>query len=184
MAQEQTKRGGGGGEDDDLSGDGAGVQERREKLAADTDDLLDEIMPEGHDERDEDRPGVIHDLTHLRKRPDCEACQAKVKMSPARRKDPLLRERPSGWAHTLLADHLSASDMKVEKQDFKMCLVLLCAGTSVGDVIPVKSKSALHTVMALREFYAEDQFYFFYSDNAPELKSAASNDDAAPHQHA
>ena len=57
-----------------------------------------------------------------------------------------------------------------------MCLVLLCAGTSIGDVIPVRSKSTLHTVMALREFYAEDQFYFFYSDNAPELKSAASSE--------
>ncbi|MGF6888418.1 ubiquitin-like protein Pup [Nocardia sp. GAS34] len=43
MAQEQTKRTGGGDEDEgDASGDGAG-QERREKLAADTDDLLDEI---------------------------------------------------------------------------------------------------------------------------------------------
>ena len=43
MAQEQTKRGGGGGEDDDLSGPSAAGQERREKLAEDTDDLLDEI---------------------------------------------------------------------------------------------------------------------------------------------
>ena len=65
---------------------------------ASAEDLLDEIMPEGHDEQDEDRPGVIHDLKHLRKRPDCEACQAKIKMSPARRKNPLLRERPVGWA--------------------------------------------------------------------------------------
>ena len=40
----------------------------------------------------------------------------------------------------------------------------------------MRSKSALHTVMALREFYGEDQFYFFCSDNAPELKSAASNE--------
>ena len=43
MAQEQTKRGGGGGEDDGVSGSDAGGQERREKLAAETDDLLDEI---------------------------------------------------------------------------------------------------------------------------------------------
>ena len=57
-----------------------------------------------------------------------------------------------------------------------MCLVLLCAGTSIGDVIPVKSKSALHTVIALRGFYGEDQFYFFCSGNAPELKGAASNE--------
>ncbi|BBZ04087.1 prokaryotic ubiquitin-like protein Pup [Mycolicibacterium chitae] len=41
MAQEQTKRGG-GGDDDDLDS-GSGGQERREKLAGDTDDLLDEI---------------------------------------------------------------------------------------------------------------------------------------------
>ena len=32
-----------GGEDDDLSGDAAGGQERRDKLAAETDDLVDEI---------------------------------------------------------------------------------------------------------------------------------------------
>lgn len=43
MAQKQTNRGGGGGDDDAIgSGDAAG-QERREKLAAETDDLLDEI---------------------------------------------------------------------------------------------------------------------------------------------
>lgn len=42
MAQEQTKRGGGGG-DDDVNGDTGAGQERREKLATETDDLLDEI---------------------------------------------------------------------------------------------------------------------------------------------
>lgn len=42
MAQEQTKRGGGGG-DDELPGEAGAGQERREKLAAETDDLLDEI---------------------------------------------------------------------------------------------------------------------------------------------
>ena len=43
MAQEQTKRGGGSGEDEGVPNDGAAGQERREKLAEDTDDLLDEI---------------------------------------------------------------------------------------------------------------------------------------------
>ncbi len=42
MAQEQTTRQGGGGEDDETGPDAAG-QERREKLAAETDDILDEI---------------------------------------------------------------------------------------------------------------------------------------------
>ncbi|HYN71376.1 MAG TPA: ubiquitin-like protein Pup [Nakamurella sp.] len=42
MAQEQTTRqGGGDGDGDDA--DGAAGQERREKLAAETDDILDEI---------------------------------------------------------------------------------------------------------------------------------------------
>ena len=36
-------------------------------LGVSADDLLAEIMLEGHDGRDEDHPGMIHDLTHLRK---------------------------------------------------------------------------------------------------------------------
>lgn len=42
MVQERVSRHGGSGEDDAPTGDAAG-QERREKLAAETDDLLDEI---------------------------------------------------------------------------------------------------------------------------------------------
>lgn len=43
MAQEQTKRAGGGDEDEGPDGGEGAGQERREKLAEDTDDLLDEI---------------------------------------------------------------------------------------------------------------------------------------------
>lgn len=42
MAQERVSRHGGGGDDEEQPTEAAG-QERREKLAADTDDLLDEI---------------------------------------------------------------------------------------------------------------------------------------------
>ncbi|HZM65455.1 MAG TPA: ubiquitin-like protein Pup [Nakamurella sp.] len=42
MAQEQTSRQGGGDSDESSESDAAG-QERREKLAAETDDILDEI---------------------------------------------------------------------------------------------------------------------------------------------
>lgn len=42
MAQEQVSRHGGGG-DDEVTGAEPSGQERREKLAAETDDLLDEI---------------------------------------------------------------------------------------------------------------------------------------------
>jgi prokaryotic ubiquitin-like protein Pup len=43
MAQEQTTKQTGGGEDDESTGADAGGQERRDKLASDTDDILDEI---------------------------------------------------------------------------------------------------------------------------------------------
>ena len=43
MAQEQTSKQGGGDGDDAAEGAGAAGQERREKLAAETDDILDEI---------------------------------------------------------------------------------------------------------------------------------------------
>ncbi|WP_029135802.1 ubiquitin-like protein Pup [Nakamurella lactea] len=43
MAQEQTTRQGGGGGDDETPGGDAAGQERREKLATETDDILDEI---------------------------------------------------------------------------------------------------------------------------------------------
>ena len=61
----------------------APVEGAQEAPDVSANDMLDEIMPEGHDERDEDHPGLLHDLTHLRKRRDCDACQAKIKMSPA-----------------------------------------------------------------------------------------------------
>ena len=43
MAQEQTTKQGGGGDDDEAAGGDAAGQERRDKLAADTTDILDEI---------------------------------------------------------------------------------------------------------------------------------------------
>ena len=43
MAQEQTTRQGGGDSDEGEGGADAAGQERREKLAAETDDILDEI---------------------------------------------------------------------------------------------------------------------------------------------
>ncbi len=43
MAQEQTTRQGGGGDDEESAAVDAAGQERREKLATETDDILDEI---------------------------------------------------------------------------------------------------------------------------------------------
>ncbi|GGL91170.1 ubiquitin-like protein Pup [Nakamurella endophytica] len=43
MAQEQTSRQGGGDGGDETGGADAAGQERREKLASETDDILDEI---------------------------------------------------------------------------------------------------------------------------------------------
>ena len=118
-----------------------------------------------------------HELHHLPKRDDCPTCaQAKVKMRAARRRDPALRERPEVWGHTLMGDHLSAADLGLEAVDLKLGITLLDAGTMYGDLIVVRSKNTNDTIMAFREFYGEDPAYYFYSDNAPELKAAAQQE--------
>ena len=120
---------------------------------------------------------VDHEPHHLPKRADCYACaQAKIKMKPARRRDPALRERPAAWGHTLMGDHISAADLSLDQVDLKLGITLLDAGTLFGDLIVVSSKNVNDTIMAFREFYGEDPFYYFHSDNAKELKAAAEQE--------
>ena len=65
-----------------------------------------------------------------------------------------------------------------------MCMVHVCARTAVGHDIPVISKSAHHMVMALRELYGEDRFYFFYSVDAPEFISLQARPGCVDGSHA
>ena len=114
---------------------------------------------------------------HLPRRADCHACsQAKMKMKPARRRDLALKERPAALGHTLLGDHISAADLDLERIDLKLGTTLPDAGTLFGDLIAVSSKNVNDTTMAIREFYGEDPFYYFHSDNAKELKAAAGHE--------
>ena len=101
-----------------------------------------------------------HEFHHLPKCADYYACsQAKMKMKPARRRDPDLKERPAAWSHTLLGGHIFAADLDLERVDFKLGTTLLDAGTLFGDLVVVSSKNANDTIMAFREFYGEDPFY-------------------------
>ena len=78
---------------------------------------------------------IDYELHHLPKRADCYACpQAKMKMKPARRRDPALKERPAAWGHTLLGHHISAADLDLERVDLKLGITLLDAGTLFGDL--------------------------------------------------
>ena len=70
------------------------------------------LVTKGHVERDEGNPGMIHDLTNLRKTHSGDVCQAKIKMYLAKQKKPFLRAHPSDWMKTLLADRISSSDLK------------------------------------------------------------------------
>ena len=120
---------------------------------------------------------IDHELHHLPKRADCYACaQAKIKMKPARRRDPALRERPAARGHTLMGDHMSAADLSLDQVDLKLGITLLDADTLFGDLIAASSKNVNDTIMAFREFYGEDPFYYFHSDNAKELKAAAEQE--------
>ena len=99
-----------------------------------------------------------------------------MKMKPARRRDPALKERPAAWGHTLLGDHISAADLDLERIDPKLGTTLLDAGTLFGDLIVVSSKTVNDTIMAFREFYGEEPFYCFHPDNAKEPKAAAEQE--------
>ena len=102
------------------------------------------------------------------------ACaQVKTKMDSARRRDHALREHPATWKHTLMGDHISAADLSLDQADLKLDITLLDAGTLFGDLIAVSNKNVNDAIIAFREFYGEDPFYYFHSDNAKELKAAA-----------
>jgi len=119
------------------------------------DELLDEGVPEEPYEKIEDRPGVVNDFSQLGKN-DCDASE--LKMCPVMGQGPHMRERPNRWAHTLLANGPNMNYIKIEKQDLRLFVLLLCAGTSLGDVIPLKPKAANHMGTALRELLRRSIF--------------------------
>eukprot|EP00972_Heterocapsa_arctica_P053658 7906038-Heterocapsa_arctica.AAC.1 len=57
--------------------------------------------------------------------------------------------------------------------DDKYSFLLRDVGTDIGDLMPTKTKSSADTVKAIRDFGADQQWKFFGSDNAKELKAAA-----------
>ena len=75
-----------------------------------------------------------------------------------------------------MGDHISAADLSLDHVDLKLGITLLDAGTLFGDLIVVSSKNVNDTIMAFREVYREDPFYYFHSDNAKELKAAAEQE--------
>ena len=101
-------------------------------------------------------------------------------MISARRKNLRLRARPIVWSRTLCADHLSSSDLKVDKQDFSRRAWCFSAPADHSKVIPVMSRMAFHMLMHMLRI----SLVFSFSDNVPELKSGAySKVDASSHEH-
>ena len=75
-----------------------------------------------------------------------------------------------------MGDHIFAADLSLDQVDLKLGITLLDAGTLFGDLIVVSSKNVNDTIMAFREFYGEDPFYYFHSYSAKELKAAAEQE--------
>jgi hypothetical protein len=119
---------------------------------------------------------VLHLMTHLPMNEFCDFCrEGKLRKKPARRRrNPTMIEQPDTWGHTLLADHLMTGEMGLSINGDKFGLLLRDVGTDIGDLLATKTKSKLDTVQAIREFGADMRWKFFASDNAPELKAAAT----------
>ncbi len=73
-----------------------------------------------------------------------------------------------------MADHLMTGEMGLSVNGEKFGLLMRDVGTDIGDILATKTKSKLDTVQAIREFGADMRWKFFASDNAPELKAAAT----------
>eukprot|EP00972_Heterocapsa_arctica_P032966 4850215-Heterocapsa_arctica.AAC.1 len=114
-------------------------------------------------------------MTHLPMNGYCDVCrEGKLRAKPARRRrDVEIVEKPEVWGHTLLADHLMTGEVGLSINDDKYGLLLRDVGTDIGDLMPTKTKSAVDTVKAIRDFGADQRWKFFGSDNAKELKATA-----------
>ena len=96
-----------------------------------------------------------HLLTHLPMNSYCDICQAsKLRQKPARRRrgDAEINRRPDYWGDTLLADHVSTSEMGLSIDDDRYGLVMLDLGSGVSDIIAAPSKSAEDTLACIKEF--------------------------------
>jgi RNA:NAD 2'-phosphotransferase (TPT1/KptA family) len=119
-----------------------------------------------------------HQLTHLPKNPQCEACQrAKMQHKPhKRRKIPLAeRAKAEEFGDLITGDHIVSLDsIDVSIDGKKDAMVIYDVATGYIDCYPTSSRSANEAIGALQHFLGPKQSLGeFYSDAASELRAAA-----------
>jgi hypothetical protein len=115
---------------------------------------------------------MAHKLTHKPKNPYCKICdQAKTK-EKSRIRGSFKREL-SAWGDVITADHLDskrASMMGLSGE--KEALVIKDVWSKLKHIVPVATKNAEDTEMAIREFVGDRPVKLFYSDASGEIKKA------------
>jgi hypothetical protein len=137
-----------------------------------------EPAPEGRDLKAE-ALSLAHLMTHMPKNPHCEACQrAKITTKPARRLHREAGARPKEFGELITADHMVLRAPDAGALGELAALVIFDRGTGWIGCYPVPDKTADSAFGALSHFagpmdQAQASATHFYSDNAPELGSAA-----------
>ena len=118
-----------------------------------------------------------HLLNHMPKNPYCASCQ-RSKMqaahTPSRKGKPWKETIAEGFGF-LTADHFVTKDDFDQSIDGdKAGIVIKCRGSKWIDIYPTKGKSSVEAEAAFADFEGPwKTVQYFYSDDAPELLSAA-----------
>jgi hypothetical protein len=118
-----------------------------------------------------------HLMTHAPKNPYCEVCQrAKMYKTPSYRVDGSTTVDAEKFGDLITADHLVLHrDNEQEIDDARLALVVKDVATDFVFCYPSGRKTKDECYAALTHFTSRaDEIGTFYSDNAPELESAAT----------
>ena len=142
---------------------------------------IEEPIPKGVEGRlnlENQSLSVSHLMTHLPKNPHCAACQrAKREFKPARRKPPdKVPEEKKKFGRLVTMDHLICrgdSDKGIDQET--VGLIVNDHDTKWIACYPSTSNTVEEVESSLRHYMGSFKIKLLYSDNAPELISAARN---------
>ena len=124
----------------------------------------------------EEAKSIAHQMNHIPKNPHCDVCnKAKMLKPPGRSVGGSQQIDSDKFGQRITADFLvTMSEAELGIDSDRVALVVKDVATDFRYVYPSSRRAARDVILALKHFIRqEDTVEAFYSDNAPELVSAA-----------